>query len=236
MTEFLAGCASGCLQSLIGHPLDTLKVIKQTSLPVKNSEKFKSFTPNKNLISLNLYRGVSYPTMMNMITAGLIFDTNSRLYKRTQSHYSSGLITGTCIAPIMYFFDTGKIYHQTYYNKKNNSTKKQLFPYRQFLKGNGLGATFGRESLANCLYMGVYFDLAEKTSPLIAGGTAGLASWCISYPIDVIKTRQMNDSSLTFIEAAKQGYLWRGFSVCAIRAILVNAAGFWAYNYVKKHL
>lgn len=235
MSEFLAGCASGCLQSLIGHPLDTLKVIKQTSLPVKNATK-KYISSNKNLFSLNLYRGVSYPTMMSMLTAGLIFDTNARIYKRFNSHYKSGFITGFCIAPIMYFFDTGKIYHQTYVKKGNGNKKIQLFPYRQFLKGNGLVATFGRESLATSLYIGVYFDLAEKTSPLIAGGTAGLASWGISYPVDVIKTRQMNDCSLSFLNAAKQGYLWRGFGVCALRAILVNAAGFWAYDYVKYHL
>ena len=234
MSEFLAGCVSGCIQSVLGHPLDTIKVLAQTSSK-KTESKRVNVNSNININIKTLYRGVSYPTAMNMLTSGVIFDTNSRLYESYKSHYKSGFITGIFTAPMMYFFDTGKIYHQTYVNNVNTKQKIQLFPYKQFLKGNGLGATFGRECLATSAYMGVYFDLVERTSPLYAGGIAGLASWVVSYPIDVIKSRQMADCSLSFLDAGRQGQLWRGFSVCALRAIIVNSAGFWAYDKVKHY-
>jgi len=231
MSEFLAGCVSGCIQSVLGHPLDTIKVLAQTS------NKKTGIRQLNNISVITLYRGVSYPTAMNMLTSGVIFDTNSRLHESYKSHYKSGFITGIFTAPMMYFFDTGKIYHQTFVKNENGNTKQkiQLFPYKQFLKGNGLGATFSRECLATSAYMGVYFDLVERTSPLYAGGIAGLASWVVSYPIDVIKSRQMADCTLSFLDAARQGQLWRGFSVCALRAIIVNSAGFWAYDKVKHY-
>lgn len=232
MSEFVAGCSSGFIQSLIGHPLDTLKVLAQTSISTNKKPVINKSNGRLHHRVLKLYRGVTYPTAMNMLTTGIIFDVNARIYKETTCHYKSGFLTGCFIAPTMYFFDTGKIYYQT---KCASLPQTYYFPWRKFFNWNGLGATFAREALANSLYIGVYFDLEERTSPLIAGGIAGLASWCIAYPVDVIKTRQMSDCSLSFMKAAKQGYLWRGFGVCALRAVLVNAAGFWTYDYIKHY-
>lgn len=232
MSEFVAGCSSGFIQSLIGHPLDTLKVLAQTSISTNKKPVINKSNGRLHHRVLKLYRGVTYPTAMNMLTTGIIFDVNARIYKETTCHYKSGFLTGCFIAPTMYFFDTGKIYYQT---KCATLPQTYYFPWRKFFNWNGLGATFAREALANSLYIGVYFDLEERTSPLIAGGIAGLASWCIAYPVDVIKTRQMSDCSLSFMNAAKQGYLWRGFGVCALRAVLVNAAGFWTYDYIKHY-
>ena len=33
MSEFIAGCSSGIVQSIIGHPFDTIKVLQQTKRP-----------------------------------------------------------------------------------------------------------------------------------------------------------------------------------------------------------
>jgi len=233
MSEFVAGCSSGFIQSLIGHPLDTLKVLAQTSVSNNNNKLLNKASGKLHHRFTKLYSGVTYPTAMSMLTTGIIFDVNSRIHKETENHYKSGFLTGCFIAPTMYFFDTGKIYYQT---KCASLPQTYYFPWKKFLNWNGLGATFAREALANSLYIGVYFDLEERTnSPLVSGGIAGLSSWCVSYPVDVIKTRQMTDCSLSFLNAAKQGYLWRGFGVCALRAVLVNAAGFWTYDYVKHH-
>jgi len=32
------------------------------------------------------------------------------------------------------------------------------------------------------------------------------------------------------------GNLWKGYSLCAVRAVLVNAINFWVYENVKKNL
>jgi solute carrier family 25 carnitine/acylcarnitine transporter 20/29 len=214
MTEFLAGCSSGIVQSLIGHPIDTIKILQQ------NREAFY-----KN--PLHYYRGLSYPTAFNLLATGVTFDLNSRIKKLTGSHYSSGFITGGLIAPVIFLFDVGKIHHQM------NPTK--FLSWRKFLNPNGIWATLIRESVSNGFYMGIYFDMEERNGALLSGGIAGLACWTVTYPIDVIKTRQMThaEQNLSFYNAYKMGGLWKGFTACAIRAVLVNAAGFWTYNKIK---
>ena len=71
--------------------------------------------------------------------------------------------------------------------------------------------------------------------PLIAGGMAGLANWGLTYPLDVIKSRQIAQG-VSIKEALKLGNLYKGFSVCGTRAVLVNAANFWMYETVKEYL
>lgn len=210
MSEFLAGCASGAVQSIIGHPLDTMKVLIQSK---------RRFHSNP----LHYYRGVSFPTVMNILTTGIVFDLNARIYKETNSYYKSGFLTGGITAPILYLFDVGKIHYQT--------SPTKTIEISQFMRGGGRMATLARESLATSIYMGVYFNMENKLGAFKAGGLAGLASWTFTYPIDVIKTRQMNDVSLSWKRAIKMGNLWRGYMICALRAVLVNSSGFWAYSY-----
>jgi hypothetical protein len=121
-------------------------------------------------------------------------------------------------------FDIGKLHHQT--------RPTEVLSWRRFLKWNGVGTTLIRESFSTALYMGIYFNMEERNGALVSGGCAGLASWTATYPIDVIKTRQMTmvDKNLTFYQGYKMGSLWKGFMACAIRAVLVNAAGFWSYR------
>lgn len=212
--EFIAGCSSGIVQSLIGHPIDTIKILQQNKQPF-----------HKNI--LYYYKGISYPTAFNLLATGATFDINHRVYKETESHFLSGFITGSILTPFIFLFDIGKIHHQT-----KPTTPISL---NHFFKLNGFGATFARESISNSFYMGVYFNMEERYGPLVSGGFAGLASWTMTYPIDVIKTRQMTypEKNYSFYHAYKKGSLWRGYTACAIRAVLVNAAGFWTYNKVK---
>ena len=93
-----------------------------------------------------------------------------------------------------------------------------------------------RESLAFASYFGSYDWLKTQQVPvLIAGGLAGLLNWTVTYPIDVIKSRQMAQN-IGIREAYSQGQLWKGYSVCALRAILVNAAIFYTYETTKRLL
>lgn len=74
---------------------------------------------------------------------------------------------------------------------------------------------------------------------LLAGGFAGMASWFVSYPIDVLKTRVQMDGSdgrRTYEgmvdcykkSVAREGYkfLFRGLMPTLVRAFPVNAACF----------
>ena len=217
MKEFFAGCSSGIVQSIIGHPFDTIKVLMQTNKPLYKNP-------------FHYYKGVTFPTTFNVLCTGATFDIQSKLFKLTNSHYLAGFGSGGIVSPIIYYFDVGKIHYQT---RPGISLSLHHFKGTQ-----GMIATFLRESISTAVYMGLYFNMEERYGALVSGGCAGLASWTATYPIDVVKTRQMSSQKihLSFKKALKMGNLWGGFTACAIRAVLVNAAGFWSYNNTKKYL
>ena len=104
-----------------------------------------------------------------------------------------------------------------------------------FRNSYGFPSTFARETIAMSAYFGSYFYLRDRGfNPLIAGGAAGLFNWTLTYPIDVVRSRQIAQQ-ISIKEAIKRGTLWKGFSVCASRAIIVNAANFWVYEKVKTY-
>jgi solute carrier family 25 (mitochondrial carnitine/acylcarnitine transporter), member 20/29 len=213
--EFWAGCYSGVVQTFIGHPLDTLKVLIQTNVPVHK-------TP------LHFYKGVSFPLTFNVISTGIAFEINSHVHSYTGSQFGSGFVTGVLLTPIVFYFDLGKIHKQLY--------PRDSLSWMHFVSVNGLTATMMRESIATSTYMGIFFSLEENWGPFVSGGIAGLASWTSTYPLDVIKTRQMKNKNLSMYDGFRLGTLWKGFGVCAIRAIVVNSVGLLAYSMAKNHL
>ncbi|XP_027344647.1 mitochondrial arginine transporter BAC2-like [Abrus precatorius] len=119
----------------------------------------------------------------------------------------------------------------------------------------GLGITVMRDAPSHGLYFWTYEYMRERLHPgcrksgqerlntmLIAGGLAGVASWIICYPLDVVKTRlqAQTPSSLKYKgifdcfkkSINEEGYcvLWRGLGTAVARAFLVNGAIFSAYE------
>ena len=80
--DFFAGLCSGISQTLIGHPLDTIKTNKQNNIKVKG----------------NLYSGIKYPLISNSLLVGIQFD----LYYRYNS-LVSGVVSSLIITPLDYF-------------------------------------------------------------------------------------------------------------------------------------
>lgn len=72
----------------------------------------------------------------------------------------------------------------------------------------------------------------------IAGGMAGASGWCISFPIDSVKSRvQTSQSSVSFFSMAKTIYskfglrgFFRGVSSAVLRAFPANAGLFLGYE------
>ena len=106
-----------------------------------------------------------------------------------------------------------------------------------YFKTPGKTMSCVRECIAFSVYFGVY-DICKHTYELpiiVCGSLAGLANWTITYPIDVIKSRQMCQN-IGINEALQQGQLWKGYSICALRSIIVNAAIFYTYETSKSYL
>lgn len=210
MTDFLAAGAAAFTQVAIGHPFDTAKVF------IQNNKNWRVLKPR------DYYRGYRYPLVSDIIYNCTAFPVYKRSQKYTDSRFLSGFLAGTAISPMVFLFDTGKILRQT---GQNVSLAKIL--YR-----NGKLATFYRESLAMTFYFSTYDFLKEKDyHPMLAGAGAGITNWTISYPVDVIRGRQIAQN-ITLREAFNMGNLWRGYSLCATRALLVNAGIFYTYDTV----
>lgn len=209
MHDFLIGGVIGLVQSGIGHPFDTVKTLLQ------NGQSFRKLKPTE------FYRGVSYPTAASLAFNVATFPIFAQMQPKTNNNaYLSGAIAGGAIAPIDYAFDVGKIRRQT------------LTTVPMHLKGATLSCA--RTVIAMSVYFGVYFDLTQTLGPLVAGAAAGLANWTITYPLDIVSTRQIAGNLL--IREALHGGLWRGYLPCAMRAILVNGATFYVYEKLKKDI
>ena len=214
MSDFIAAACVGVAQVSIGHPFDTTKILMQ------NNRKWFG------LPLRNYYRGWRFPLCSAVILNSITFPTVERTKPYTKNSFLSGCIAGIVITPIVFCFDIGKIKQQT----------KQPITIKTILNARGRYSTFARESLASSIYFGSYFTCRDYGwHPLLAGGTAGLCNWTFTYPIDVIKSRQIAQN-LTIKQALNMGNLWRGYPICATRGIIVNAIDFWVYESVKKYL
>ena len=102
--------------------------------------------------------------------------------------------------------------------------------YSQIKTRNGLYSLTCRETLASGIYFSAFHTLKSHIdSTLICGGLTGVASWTMTYPIDVIMSRQIAQN-ISISAALQQKNLWNGYKVCIQRAVIVNAINFKIYD------
>ena len=140
MNEIIAGFSGGVTQTVVGHPLDTIKVLIQNKQSIRNL-KFRQ-----------LYRGWHYPMMMSTLFNAFVFPVNKILYDNINNYYISGFISGVFVSPIVYTFDVGKIKQQT----------SQTLKFQDFYKTKGFFSTTLRESLAMSVYFGSYYHCKKN--------------------------------------------------------------------------
>ena len=128
--------------------------------------------------------------------------------------------------------------------------------YRQHgIRGtfHGLPATIMREIPGLSVYITSYQFLCDQMGSggaeacsvpqmLAAGGLAGMFSWIVNIPIDIVKSRMQADDIgnpryKSTIDCFKQSYyadgwrvFWRGLPVTCIRAFPTNAVTFAVYS------
>lgn len=207
------GAAIGATQSLLGHPLDTIKVRIQTGQPWKN------------MVWNSYYNGVSYPLAGSLGYNMIVFPSYDKSVEYTNSPFLSGMLSGLFVSPFVYLINVGKVRRQT----------NASITLRSFYTTKGMMSNIMRESTANGVYFGSYAYFKNRLSLkiFIAGGLAGLCTWTITYPIDVIRSRQMA-LNISFSEAYNMKNFWKGYTPCAVRALLVNGASFFIYEQFKE--
>jgi hypothetical protein len=207
--EFISGAFSGIVQTIVGYPLDTIKVSQQ----------------NKTFVSNRYYnKGFMYALFSNTILNSILFKWFKDFDNKLDNAYTAGFISGSLSFPIVFVVDSFKVRHQTL-----------SFPHSIFY-AKGKSITFMCESSAMALYFGNYKSLIDcHVSPFMAGGISGTITWLIGYPLDVIKTRQLT-YNITIKQAIQMGSFHKGLSICLLRAFLVNSFGFYSYEYVETRL
>lgn len=210
MLELLPAFCVGLSETLVGYPFLTAKVRIQNGLPWRNL-KIRQY-----------YQGVKYPACSSFAFNLVVFPMHERMYKKTNSHALAGAIAGIVVTPQAFVIDTLAITRQT----------NQQVSIRLFKPPIGGFSTMVREVIALSSYFETYHQLRDQTGSFIAGGAAGLFNWTLSYPIDVVRSRQIAQRIPAF-EAFKGGHLWKGFRIAAIRATIVNAVSFTVYEQTK---
>ena len=211
--DCIAGICVGLNQALIGHPFDTIKTLLQT---------------NKQWYGRPIsfyYRGAMYPLISGVGFNALAFGVYADTYRQWQNAWFAGGVSGLSVVPFVAVSEGAKIARQT---------GLKLTPQVVI---RGIPATVLRETTAMTAYFGIYVHLKDVCgySPYYAGALCGLAAWTISYPFDVIRSRQVA-LDMSVVQALNMGNMWRGYHMCAIRAVLVNATSFSVYESVKASL
>ena len=258
--DLKVGFSIGIAQAIVGHPLDTVKVIWQNKL---------TFSQVGIVRPLDLYRGFSFPFALNLCTNMTVFpiyewSKNLLLGRKdgvddgvddgviNRVSFISGCIAGGLSTPVVYVFDVGKIKKQV--NPKFNAIRD----FSMFYNTPGFMMTFWREAIGTGFYFysydrfvnyfggkyggwgggdengegeGMYYDIII---PFFGGSLAGLMAWTTTYCIDVVRTKQMTfDMSIrhAFYHDTSWRGLWRGYIPCACRSIIVNGISFVIYHY-----
>ena len=261
VAEAVAASASGCAATLLGHPLDCLKVrmqaeqqssALQTALRMLKQDGVAAFA-----------RGMGPPLINAVLMNTAMFVVFAECRRRTAAlgdvagALASGAFAGVATATLSTPFDYVKIQAQL----------RGAPPLRVLADALRARALF-RGHVANCLregvftavYLGLYAQIRAAivtpdagAPPLhlvaLASASTGALAWAISYPFDVVKSVQQAQppfaaSLRSSIVGATQA-LWqkggvnafyRGLSASTARAILVTCSRLLTYELVKRCL
>ncbi|XP_058809483.1 mitochondrial basic amino acids transporter [Phymastichus coffea] len=264
--DFFAGCLGGCAGIVVGYPLDTVKVHIQTQDHRNPKYRgtwhcFRTLLA-KDSVS-GLYRGMSSPmggvAVINAIVFGVYGQTQKVLSEQLPAngqhqlsgHFLAGASAGIAQAPVCSPIELAKTRLQL---QESSSSSQRRFSgplqcLRHIHRTEGLRGVFSgfwitllREAPSLGVYFATYEALTHSDTPistchmLVAGGLAGTASWVMSYPIDVVKSRLQADVDKKYSGAVdclrssvrSEGYscLFRGLNSTIIRAFPTNAATF----------
>ena len=216
LEHFISGSIAGAVQSLIGHPLDTLKTLSQNNLVL-------SSFPKKHL-----YSGITASLIQNSLLTGTAFYINTYFYQKSKNNLLSSLYTGILGCLVICPLEDFKIKRQVSYSLDSIS-KISLFSIKNSYTFLYLVSL--REIPAITLYFSSYRYLREYSiNPLISGGISGSLSWLITYPVDTVKSRLQSNLCSTVNQSIQMGNLYHGLGYCLLRAFVVNGISFYTYE------
>lgn len=214
MADVFAGLCVGFTEVGIGYPFRT------ATTRIMNSMRWFGLPVRA------YYRGAAWPLGSAVAFNGIAFGTKERVAAQTGSAVLGGAAAGMAVAPVLFAFDTGMFRRQI-----GQPTSWDMF---RGTKG-ALGMTAAREAAALSVYFGTY-DRFRKNGwgTFAAGGAAGLANWSATYWMETLRCR-MICQRIGVRAAWRQGMLYAGFPIAAVRSVLVNSVSFSVFEFVHTH-
>ncbi|XP_046962746.1 mitochondrial basic amino acids transporter-like [Vanessa cardui] len=255
--DFIAGCIGGCAGIIAGHPLDTLKVHVQSG---RGSALECAKVLFKGGTLSSAYRGVGAPlggvAGINAIVFGTYGNTK-RMLPNPDSLMSYAIAGGA--AGTLQSFACAPV--ELVKTRQQLATPGQGMPkgawagarhiirtggYRALFRG--LSITIGRDSLSFAIYFTSYEAMTRGHQSAMkvftAGGLAGVLSWVILYPVDVVKSRIQGDvvgrytgAWDCFVKSVRaDGWrcMGRGIGAVTVRAFISNGACFTAVAWTER--
>lgn len=186
--EILAATGAGCASTVVGHPLDTVKVHMQTT-GVRSTIKTAQYLVRQRA----LFRGITPPLVnaivMNSIMFGVFRGVKDLCGDSFTGSMTAGIISGFTTACISTPTDYVKIQAQLQGIQSLDLIKKTIKsrPYALF---RGHIVNLGREGVFTMVYLGLYDILQPEGFVQVAAASSatGALAWVASYPMDTVKS------------------------------------------------
>lgn len=266
LNEVLASTAAGGTATILGHPLDCIKVRLQAAqradLGTFHCARLMLHGEGPSVFFRGLGPPLANSVMMNTVMFVAFAEARLQLPGGILGSLLAGAFSGAVTAYLSTPFDIVKIQAQLRSNESGMLLFRRLLHSDPRLLYTGHTANLLREGVFTAVYLGFYDALRELmacSSPseraplmLVAATSAitGALAWVVSYPFDVIKSMQQSQPLNTpasarhsMASAVRALYrfggcaaFFRGVSASTVRAVLVSCSRLVTYEAVKQRL
>lgn len=256
--EIVAGSASGLLCTLLGHPLDCVKVRQQAEhgRPMSTAARAARMLREEGTHAFG--RGVGPPLVSGALMNSMMFlafaECRKLLPDGALRSFASGAVAGIATATLSTPFDYLKIQSQLRGSRPFavlGATLRAGGAGRVLFRGHTMNCL--REGVFTCVYLGTYdavrtASYGEEQPPLPAvaavSAASGALAWVANLPFDTVKTAQQAvppgaprrsaaDAARSILRGGGVAALFRGLGPSTARAILVASSRLVAYEWVR---
>lgn len=246
--EILGATCAGFVTTVVGHPLDTIKVHLQTNLVAQTTTRGSTWRTAQVLFAQNaLFRGIA-PPLFNAIVMNTVMFSAFRSIKDVcgnDASMTAGLVSGFATACISTPTDYVKIQAQLRGVNSLQFTRQVLRRHpMSFFRGHTVN--LGREGVFTMVYLGLYDQMEPKGFVQVAATSSltGALAWVASYPFDTVKSvvqgsRRQSGILEAFVSIHNRGGAWAFYRGCLSstgRAMLVTSLRMITYEVVIEWL
>lgn len=205
--QFLPGFTMGLTRAAISHPFEILKIQSQIGA--------------KNTFNKTLFKGIGYSLVANSLERGIQFYFFNKFKKENESRFASSLKSSLISTGISFPYNIILL-------KRVVSNNSEKFNKNIFMKSCSLEYT--RNLMGSTLFLYSYDFYKTKIDlffipPVLATTNV----WLITYPIDTIKNKIINDGKINWKKIGIKN-VYQGIQYPLIRSLPSSIIGMWVYE------